>query len=236
MTTEKAVLTRQERLDDLSGRSDKHRQNISEAGRQLAGFELSLRRAGEVQAQEIRNLRAKVVDMSAKGQMDALYKTANQGSLEQLRGNITKSKVFIAQETADMTAVEKQRQVILAEIESEEIDAMVKAACEKLKEFVAKYHELQPVYSELFELVDGVWDMDNKYFNRMPRLGYSTAFLVVFDSILKPGQKPYLNPIKLLDRISEVRDYGPPLIDKDRNFQRDVPLVRDREYNYFETK
>lgn len=221
--------SRQERLTELEGKIAKHRANVAEGERELKRLEHGFRRAAEAQAAEIRNITDTVADLSAKGVVDKILTAKDIGGLTQLRENIGKMKQFIVIEKAALVRATKEKDLILAEIESEEADRLTAAVCEKIKLFIAKYRELEPIFLELFDLAAAARERDSRYFNRVPNLGFSNVFMVILDSVLKIENKAFMNPIGLLERIADIRGYGEPLIDRNPTWQ-DKPLVRDSFY------
>ena len=222
-------LDRQRQLIELEGRIDKHRANVAEGGKELSRLEGGYQRAAQAQAAEIRAITDNVADLSAKGVVDAVLKTKDIGGLERLKESIGKIKNFIAIEKGALVRVTKEKDSILAEIESEEVDRMTAAVCDCANRLIAKYHELEPLRQELFSLASDARARDPRYFDRVVDLGYPAAFLVVLDSILRPENATTMNVITLLNRIAAVTGYGQPLISKDAIWE-DVPLVRDSFY------
>ena len=68
---------------------------------------------------------------------------------------------------------------------------------------------------------------------RLVKLGFKPSCEIVGVSFLKPGNLGSLSIEALIERIQNLRGYGPPLLDiKDRNLQPSMQVQRDTYFGY----
>jgi len=229
--TEVSEPSRDEKIQALTERIEKSRDNELVFQRNLKECKEALAKADEVQARSVSNFLDKFSDLSPNKIMEKVYKDLPNENRAQLLGNISKIETAIAVETANISRFKNERQKFLIEIENEKKDARARAVCEALKKWVEAYGVVEDQYEELFHLAAEARSLDRKYFTRVTDLGYPRSYLAILDSYLKTERLSEMDMTYFADELSKLDAYGPPLVGRKLRPTAPVPLERDTFFN-----
>ena len=222
-----------EEAKELELKRQKHLENVQIFQKQLAELKQSKAKGDEVLNNQVNQVLDSLPDTSAKGMIDKVLQMKT-GKSAQLVENIEKITLAAQNEQRKAGIAELELRKITNDLKELDLNENAQAAADEINKFLEKYKVLQSYFENEFKsVINRANSMDLKWPARLKNLGFQPTYEVVGVSFLNPGKLGSLSIETLIERVQNLRGYGPPLLDvKDRNLQADVSLNRDTYFGY----
>lgn len=222
-----------EEAAELEKNRQKHTKNAQVFLDQLAELNQSKAKDDEVLNQQVNNVLDSLPDTSAKGLVEKVLHMKT-GKSAQLVENIEKITLAAQNEQRKAGIAELELRKVKNDIKELDLNGNAQAAGDEINTFLEKYKVLQNYFENEFKSVINQANMSNpKWPARLKNLGFSPPYEIVGVSFLKGANLGSLSIEGLIERIQNLRGYGPPLLNaKDKNLQPVRPVQRDTYFGY----
>lgn len=225
----KDEITREDQIIELQNKRTKHLENVQVFQGQLAELKKSKAADDEIKSKQVNDVLESLPDTSAKGLIDKVLKLKT-GESAQLVENIEKLRLAAMNEQRKAGVCELEIRNLEKDIKETRRNEQAKHAADKVTELIELHKKSEAFLHD--ELIPAVFSCEEGWGQRLPGLGFPRTYEIIAVSFLQPGKLGSLSVQGLIESIQNLRGYGPPLIEKNKNLQSVRPLVRDTYFGY----